>query len=185
MGRWLLDSKTEWSLRCLLAKATWWRKCNYNYNYSIACTVASWNLPKIAEVCASIFMRSNIFRYVNSGKKDTQGIMWFYWGRSTRSLKSTQMKIQPVHKRSYTWHVLTHCFYICKLRKNVVFFTLCKYILSNSMFVPYTAEYTWGSDVVLAPMWYCWRFSSSSAPCSELTAEDSVLMLFVKCFCNL
>ena len=25
--------KTEMSLRCLLAKATWWIKCNYSYNY--------------------------------------------------------------------------------------------------------------------------------------------------------
>ena len=29
MDRWQLDSKTERSLRCLLAKATWWIKCNY------------------------------------------------------------------------------------------------------------------------------------------------------------
>ena len=33
VGRWQLDSKTERSLCCLLAKATWWIKCNYNYNY--------------------------------------------------------------------------------------------------------------------------------------------------------
>ena len=30
VGRWQLDSKTERSLRCLLAKATWWIKCNSN-----------------------------------------------------------------------------------------------------------------------------------------------------------
>ena len=29
VDRWQLDSKTERSLRCLLAKATWWIKCNY------------------------------------------------------------------------------------------------------------------------------------------------------------
>ena len=33
VGRWQLDLKTERSLRCLLAKATWRIKCNYNYNY--------------------------------------------------------------------------------------------------------------------------------------------------------
>ena len=27
------DWKTEWYLRCLLAKATWWIKCKYNYNH--------------------------------------------------------------------------------------------------------------------------------------------------------
>ena len=35
--RWQLDSKTERSLRCLLAKANWWIKCNYNYNCIILC----------------------------------------------------------------------------------------------------------------------------------------------------
>ena len=33
VSRWQLDSKTERSLRCLPAKATWRIKCNYNYNY--------------------------------------------------------------------------------------------------------------------------------------------------------
>ena len=32
VGRRQLDSKTERSLRYLLAKATWWIKCKYNYN---------------------------------------------------------------------------------------------------------------------------------------------------------
>ena len=31
VGRRQLASKTERSLRCLLAQATWWIKCNYNY----------------------------------------------------------------------------------------------------------------------------------------------------------
>ena len=31
VGRWQLYSKTERSLLCLLAKSTWWIKCNYNY----------------------------------------------------------------------------------------------------------------------------------------------------------
>ena len=34
VGRWQLDSKTERFFRCLLAKATWWIKCNYNCNYN-------------------------------------------------------------------------------------------------------------------------------------------------------
>ena len=31
VDRWGLDSKTEISLLCILANATWWTKCNYNY----------------------------------------------------------------------------------------------------------------------------------------------------------
>ena len=30
VGKWQLDSKTKRSLCCLLAKASWWIKCNYN-----------------------------------------------------------------------------------------------------------------------------------------------------------
>ena len=36
VGKWQLNSKNERSLHCLLAKATWWIKCNYitsHYNY--------------------------------------------------------------------------------------------------------------------------------------------------------
>ena len=33
VGRWQLDSKTKRFLRCLLPKATWWIKYNYNYDY--------------------------------------------------------------------------------------------------------------------------------------------------------
>ena len=29
-GRWQLNSKTKRTLCCLLAKASWWIKCNYN-----------------------------------------------------------------------------------------------------------------------------------------------------------
>ena len=32
VGSWQLDSKTERSLRCLLAAASWWIECNYSYN---------------------------------------------------------------------------------------------------------------------------------------------------------
>ena len=32
VGRWQLNSKPERSLCCLLAKVTWWIKCNCNYN---------------------------------------------------------------------------------------------------------------------------------------------------------
>ena len=35
VSRWQLDLKTERSLRCLLAKATWWVKCNYNNNWCV------------------------------------------------------------------------------------------------------------------------------------------------------
>ena len=42
MGRWQLDSKTEKSLRCLLAKATWWIKCNYNYIFTFLHEVLLW-----------------------------------------------------------------------------------------------------------------------------------------------
>ena len=34
LGRWQLDSKTGKSLRYLLTEATWWIKCNYNYDSS-------------------------------------------------------------------------------------------------------------------------------------------------------
>ena len=37
VDRWQLDSKTERSFCCLLAKATWCIKCNYNYWFHLPC----------------------------------------------------------------------------------------------------------------------------------------------------
>ena len=37
VGRWPLDLKTEWPLRCLLAKDSWQIKCNYYYQCFDSC----------------------------------------------------------------------------------------------------------------------------------------------------
>ena len=63
VGKWQHDSKTERSLHCLLAKATWRIQCNFNYNYNLA-------KSKYSKVLQTALYQQNYIVFFESQKRE-------------------------------------------------------------------------------------------------------------------
>ena len=76
---WQLDSKTERSLRCLLAMATWRIKCNYNY--------LTETLKKAVKNEAKNSRKNNIWLYVKGLNRNA----------TSKTSNSSDPAIKPTH----------------------------------------------------------------------------------------